>query len=85
MDEASKIFVRPDAKVRTLRKSVSASSKASRDESDERTEPFSAGDGFADSDLHGFRNASDVPFVYFSVTTSPVNFREAYAKEWSSG
>ena len=32
MDKARRIFVRPDAKVRTLRKSVSASSKASRDE-----------------------------------------------------
>jgi uncharacterized cupin superfamily protein len=51
----------------------------------ERTEPFSAGDvvRFADGDLHGFRNASDVPFVYLSVTAPPVNFREAYAKDWS--
>jgi quercetin dioxygenase-like cupin family protein len=51
----------------------------------ERTEPFSAGDvvRFADGDLHGFRNASNVPFVYLSVTAPPVNFREAYAKEWS--
>jgi len=51
----------------------------------ERTEPFSAGDviRFADGDLHGFRNASDVPFVYLSVTAPPVNFREAYSKDWS--
>ena len=40
----------------------------------ERTEPFFAGDvvRFADGDLHGFRNASDVPFVYLSVTAPPV-------------
>ena len=38
---------------------------------------------FADRDLHGFRNASDVPFVYLSVTAPPVNFREAYSKDWS--
>ena len=40
---------------------------------DERTEPFSAGDvvRFADGDLHGFRNVSNVPFVYFSVTAPP--------------
>ena len=38
---------------------------------------------FADGDLHGFRNASDVPFVYLSVTAPPVNFREAYSKDWS--
>ena len=37
----------------------------------------------ADGDLHGFRNASDVPFVYLSVTAPPVNFREAYSKDWS--
>jgi len=45
----------------------------------ERTEPFSAGDvvRFADGDLHGFCNASNVPFVYLSVTAPPVNFREA--------
>jgi quercetin dioxygenase-like cupin family protein len=51
----------------------------------ERTEPFSAGDvvRFADGDLHGFCNASNVPFVYLSVTAPPVNFREAYANEWS--
>ena len=52
---------------------------------DERTELFAAGDvvRFADGDLHGFRNASDVPFVYLSVTAPPVNFREAYSKDWS--
>ena len=52
---------------------------------DERREPITAGDvvRFADGDLHGFRNASDVPFVYLSVTAPPVNFREAYSKDWS--
>ena len=52
---------------------------------DRRPEPFGAGDvvRFADGDLHGFRNASDVPFVYLSITAPPVNFREAYSKDWS--
>jgi quercetin dioxygenase-like cupin family protein len=52
----------------------------------ERTEPFAVGDvvRFADGDLHGFRNNSDVPFVYLSVTAPPVNFREAYAKDWKN-
>ena len=52
---------------------------------DERQEPISAGDvvRFADGDLHGFNNPGDVPFVYLSVTAPPVNFREAYSKDWS--
>jgi mannose-6-phosphate isomerase-like protein (cupin superfamily) len=52
---------------------------------DERTEPFVAGDvvRFADGDLHGFRNPGDAPFIYLSVTAPPVNFREAYSKDWS--
>jgi mannose-6-phosphate isomerase-like protein (cupin superfamily) len=52
---------------------------------DERTEPFAAGDvvRFADGDLHGFRNPGVVPFIYLSVTAPPVNFREAYSKDWS--
>jgi quercetin dioxygenase-like cupin family protein len=37
---------------------------------------------FEDGDLHGFRNAGDAPFVYLSVTSPPVNFRAAYAKDW---
>ncbi len=51
----------------------------------ERTEPFGAGDvvRFEDGDLHGFRNSGRVPFVYLSVTSPPVNFREAYSKDWS--
>ncbi len=50
----------------------------------DRTEPFAAGDvvRFEDGDLHGFRNADDTPFIYLSVTSPPVNFREAYAKDW---
>jgi len=49
-----------------------------------RTEAFAAGDvvRFEDGDLHGFRNAADAMFVYLSVTSPPVNFREAYAKDW---
>jgi len=51
----------------------------------ERTEPFAAGDvvRFEDGDLHGFRNAADAQFVYLSVTSPPINFRAAYAKDWS--
>src|ERR1700730_14097271 len=46
---------------------------------DERREAVTAGDvvRFADGDLHGFRNASDVPFVYLSVP--PAHFREGYS------
>ena len=49
------------------------------------TEPFSAGDvvRFADGDLHGFTNTGDADFEYLSVTSPPVNFRAAYAKDWS--
>jgi quercetin dioxygenase-like cupin family protein len=52
---------------------------------DERREQIAAGDvvRFADGELHGFRNATDVPFVYLSVTAPPVNFRETYARDWS--
>lgn len=51
----------------------------------DRTEPFAAGDvvRFEDGDLHGFHNTGDTLFVYLSVTSPPVNFREAYAKSWS--
>ena len=44
---------------------------------------FSEGDvvRFADSDVHGLRNDSDEMFVYFSVTTPPIDFRYAYRKE----
>lgn len=37
---------------------------------------------FAPGDVHGFFNSSAEPFVYISVTTPPLNFRGAYAKEW---
>jgi quercetin dioxygenase-like cupin family protein len=52
---------------------------------DHRTEPLAAGDvvRFEDGDLHGFRNTGDASFVYLSVTSPPINFREAYAADWS--
>ena len=50
----------------------------------DRTEPFAAGDvaRFEDGDLHGFLNNGETAFVYLSVTSPPINFREAYAKDW---
>ena len=51
----------------------------------DRTQPFAVGDvvQFEDGDLHGFRNAADRLFcVYLSVTSPPVNSREAYAEAW---
>jgi mannose-6-phosphate isomerase-like protein (cupin superfamily) len=33
---------------------------------------------FSDSDVHGFTNSGDVPFVYISVTSPPINFSYAY-------
>jgi len=47
-------------------------------------ESFSAGDvvRFADGDLHGFTNTGSAEFEYLSVTSPPVNFRAAYAKDW---
>ena len=52
---------------------------------DGRTESFVAGDvaRFQDGDTHGFQNTSDRPFTYLSVTSPPVNFRAAYANDWS--
>jgi len=49
-----------------------------------RTEPFAAGDvvRFEEGDLHGFHSAADAVFIYLSVTSPPVNFRAAYAKDW---
>lgn len=51
-----------------------------------KTIPISAGDvvRFSDGELHGFSNTGDVPFVYLSVTSPPVNFRGAYAQNWDS-
>jgi mannose-6-phosphate isomerase-like protein (cupin superfamily) len=50
----------------------------------QRMEPFEGGDvvRFEDGDLHGFRNSGAVPFTYLSVTSPPLNFREAYSKDW---
>lgn len=48
------------------------------------TVTFCAGDvvRFADNELHGFENTGESEFEYLSVTSPPVNFRGAYAKEW---
>jgi quercetin dioxygenase-like cupin family protein len=48
------------------------------------TLPFGEGDvvRFEDNDLHGFQNTGGSEFEYLSVTSPPVNFRGAYAKEW---
>ena len=49
-----------------------------------RVVPFHAGDvvRFEDNDLHGFENTGKGEFEYLSVTSPPVNFRGAYAKDW---
>ena len=49
-----------------------------------RVVPFHAGDlvRFEDNDLHGFENTGEDEFEYLSVTSPPVNFRGAYAKDW---
>ena len=46
----------------------------------ERTMAFREGDvvRFADGDVHGLENSGSVPFVYLSVTSPPINFRQAY-------
>ena len=51
---------------------------------EDKTEPFSAGDvaRFADGDVHGFKNTGSNSFVYLSITSPPINFRDAYAKDW---
>ncbi len=51
------------------------------------TAPFGEGDvaRFAEGDVHGFENTGQVEFVYISVTSPPVNFRAAYARDWKSG
>jgi quercetin dioxygenase-like cupin family protein len=50
-----------------------------------QTQPFQAGDvvRFAEGDIHGLENTGSIPFVYFSVTSPPINFRQAYAKSWA--
>lgn len=52
-----------------------------------QSHPFQAGDvvRFAEGDVHGFENTGTVPFVYFSVTSPPINFRQAYANAWTKG
>jgi quercetin dioxygenase-like cupin family protein len=51
------------------------------------TKQFQAGDvvRFADGDVHGFRNTGLVNFVYLSVTSPPINFRQAYEQPWDRG
>lgn len=48
---------------------------------------FAAGDvaRFSDGETHGFINSGEVPFVYLSVTSPPINFRGAYSENWESG
>jgi len=38
---------------------------------------------FADDDVCGFKSTEPRPFVYISVTSPPMRFRSAYAKDWS--
>lgn len=51
---------------------------------DGKTMPFAGGDvaRFDDNEVHGFENTGDAEFEYLSVTSPPVNFRGAYAKQW---
>jgi quercetin dioxygenase-like cupin family protein len=46
---------------------------------------FKAGEvaRFAPGEVHGFKNTGQKPFVYVAVTSPPLNFREAYASDWS--
>ena len=52
-----------------------------------KTQSIQAGDvvRFADGDVHGLENTGTLPFVYLSVTSPPINFRQAYAQSWSRG
>jgi quercetin dioxygenase-like cupin family protein len=52
-----------------------------------QTHPFQAGDvvRFAEGDIHGLENTGSMPFVYFAVTSPPINFRQAYAQPWTKG
>ena len=51
------------------------------------TAPFAEGDvvRFADGDVHGLENTGTTDFVYLSVTSPPINFRNAYAAERQPG
>jgi mannose-6-phosphate isomerase-like protein (cupin superfamily) len=50
------------------------------------TAPFAEGDvvRFVEGDVHGFENTGSGEFVYFSVTSPPINFRGAYAADWQA-
>jgi quercetin dioxygenase-like cupin family protein len=52
---------------------------------EDQTVPFSAGDvvRFEDNEFHGFENLGGSEFEYLSITSPPVNFRDAYARMWS--
>jgi mannose-6-phosphate isomerase-like protein (cupin superfamily) len=47
---------------------------------EDRTAHFEKGQvaRFEDGDVHGFENTGDVPFVYISVTSPPIDFSYAY-------
>jgi quercetin dioxygenase-like cupin family protein len=50
---------------------------------DEKTLEFRKGQvvRFQDGDIHGFKNTSDAPFQYISITSPPINFSSAYKSE----
>ena len=52
---------------------------------DAATLPFAAGDvvRFEENEFHGFENTGGSEFEYLSITSPPINFRDAYAKMWS--
>lgn len=52
----------------------------------EKTASFAEGDvvRFAEGDVHGFHNTGPADFVYLSVTSPPINFRAAYARDWQA-
>jgi len=47
---------------------------------------FAAGDvvRFAEGDVHGFENTGSAAFEYLSVTSPPINFRDAYSADWQT-
>ncbi|HIV72753.1 MAG TPA: cupin domain-containing protein [Candidatus Aquabacterium excrementipullorum] len=51
-----------------------------------QTLPIHTGDvaRFAPGDVHGFKNTGNEAFVYLSVTTPPLNFRQAYDTAWDT-
>lgn len=50
---------------------------------DNQTKEFNVGDvvRFADNDIHGLKNEKNVDFMYMSITSPPINFRNAYKEE----